>query len=158
MIVATIATESAGGDLNRDHVRCARREEPGYVSDVETPHKVSIGPMQLLISTAREALHDERLTAVDLMDAGRNIRAGTSYIAQEARITKLGPPLVAAAYNAGGLYTEDMPGNRWRLRCFPVGTGAYINRFVLWFNDCMRLPDAVAKAGVAPSYVRITLH
>jgi Transglycosylase SLT domain len=49
LIVATIATESGG---KADAVRL----EPGYRSDEDTPHKVSPGLMQTLISTAREAM------------------------------------------------------------------------------------------------------
>jgi hypothetical protein len=30
----------------------------------------------------------------------------------------------------------------WLLRCYPAGTGAYIDRFVAWFNDVMRLATA----------------
>src|SRR5690349_17411511 len=47
LIVATICTESGG---RSDAVRL----EPGYISDAKTPHKVSPGLMQTLISTARE--------------------------------------------------------------------------------------------------------
>lgn len=46
LIVATICTESGG---RADAVRL----EPGYKSDESTPHKVSPGLMQTLISTAR---------------------------------------------------------------------------------------------------------
>jgi hypothetical protein len=70
--------------------------EPGYTSDEATPHRVSIGLTQTLISTAREAMG---------MSFGRDwllvpanaITAGTTYIAGQARQTSLDPPLVAAA-------------------------------------------------------------
>src|SRR3954453_3004322 len=95
LIVATICTESSG---RADAVRL----EPGYVSDEQTPNRVSPGLMQTLISTAREALQ----MSVDrpwLLDPGNAIEAGTTYIAGQARETALAPPLVAAAYNAGRL-------------------------------------------------------
>lgn len=150
LIVATIATESGGQVL----MRTARREEPGWISDEETPNRVSIGPMQTLLSTAREALKEPHLTSSDLLIPERSIRAGTAYIAQQVKKTSFSPPLVAAAYNAGGLYPEVATTNRWRLRCYPLGTGTHIDRFVCWFNDTMRLPDAVGLADDAPSFAR----
>ena len=129
LILATICTESGGKE---DAVRL----EPGYVSDEKTPGKVSVGLMQTLISTAREALQatvDRSWLAI-----GRNsIEAGTAYIARQARITRLDPPLVAAAYNAGGLYHQTGSGNRWKLRQYPIGTGAHCDRFVRFFNDAV---------------------
>ena len=50
LIIATICTES-GGNLN-----IKARKEPGYISDEETPHRISPGIMQTLISTARAAV------------------------------------------------------------------------------------------------------
>lgn len=127
LIVATIATESGG---NPDAIRL----EPGYTSDVRTPGRVSVGLMQTLISTAREALQ----MSVDrewLRVPGNAIEAGTAYIAKQARLTKLDPPLVACAYNAGGLYPQNGTGNRWKLRQYPLGTGKHADRFVSFFND-----------------------
>jgi hypothetical protein len=137
LIVATIATESAG---RADAVR----EEPGYRDDDETPHRISVGLMQTLISTAREALQlscDRRW----LLEPANSIEAGTAYIARQARLTQLDPPLVAAAYNAGRIAEQRSSQNRWRLRQYPIGTGRHCDRFVRFYND------AIAVLGPAPA-------
>lgn len=129
LIVATIATESGG---RPDAVRL----EPGYRSDDETPHKVSPGLMQTLISTAREALQLSCGRSW-LLEPANSIEAGTAYIARQARLTELDPPLVAAAYNAGRLAEQTAAANRWRLRQYPIGTSAHCDRFVRFFNDAV---------------------
>jgi transglycosylase-like protein with SLT domain len=147
LIVATIATESGG---KADAVRL----EPGYRSDAETPHKVSPGLMQTLISTAREAM---RLSCdrAWLLEPANSIEAGTAYIARQGRLTSLDPPLVAAAYNAGRLAEQTSEQNRWRLRQYPIGTGKHCDRFVRFFNDAVAVlathavPPAVGHAAVA---------
>lgn len=129
LIVATICTESGG---RADSVRL----EPGYKSDESTPHKVSPGLMQTLISTAREAL--QMSFDRDWLLVGANsIEAGTAYIAKQAKFTKLDPPLVAAAYNAGRLAYQSGGRNRWKLRQYPLGTGEHCDRFVRFFNDAV---------------------
>jgi soluble lytic murein transglycosylase-like protein len=129
LVVATICTESRG---NANAVR----EEPGYVDDESTPHKISPGLMQTLISTAREALG----ASVDreyLLDPANSIRAGMAYIAKQARKTQLDPVLVAAAYNSGGLHHQTGSQNRWKLRQYPIGTSAHCDRFVEFYNDAV---------------------
>lgn len=134
LIIATICTES-GGNLN-----IQAREEPGYVSDEETPNKVSPGIMQTLISTARNTLGaGSEVDRAWLEQPENSIQAGTSYIASQWNITRFDPPKVACAYNAGNLYYNDSPNNRWKMRQYPIGTDAHANRFVLWFNDCFRV-------------------
>jgi Transglycosylase SLT domain len=130
LIVATICTESRGNPK-------ALRLEPGFVSDEKTPHRVSPGLMQTLISTARMSLRKDRLSRADLFDPGTSIRAGTAYIAQQRTKTNFDPPLVAAAYNAGGLYANTGVKNRWKLRQYPIGTGAHCDRFVKFYNDAV---------------------
>jgi soluble lytic murein transglycosylase-like protein len=98
--------------------------------------------MQTLVSTARQALGRRELTGEDLLDPALSIQAGTAYIAQQRFSTRFDPPLVAAAYNAGSLRRDDSPSNRWKLLCFPVGTGQYVDRYVAWFGDCMRVSAA----------------
>ncbi len=145
LILATIATESRGNPA-------AERSEPGFVSYEETPHRVSIGLMQTLISTAREALGDSALGPENLRDPATAILAGTAYIASQKRVTKFDPPKVACAYNAGGLYHQQGVNNRWKMRQFPIGTGAHADRFVAWFNDCFMVfgdPDDLPE----PSFV-----
>lgn len=129
LIIATICTESSGRAN-------AVRLEPGYKSDEETPNKVSPGLMQTLISTARGTLK-KQVDRAWLLQAGNSIEAGTAYISQQARLTQLDPPLVAAAYNAGGLYHQTSQKNRWRLRQYPIGTAEHCDRFVRFFNDAV---------------------
>lgn len=132
LIVATIATESGGKAK-------AIRKEPGYKSDSATPHRISTGLMQTLISTAREALHNPKITRAWLMQPLNSILAGTAYIAQQKGKTNFDPPKVAAAYNAGGVYHQKGAGNRWKMRQYPIGTGKHCDRFVAWFNDCIAM-------------------
>ena len=136
LIVAAICTETRGaaGEI---------REERGYLSDEATPEKVSAGLMQTLISTAREALAGE--VAADevgrrwLLAPDNSIRAGTAYIARQKPMTGFDPPKVACAYNAGGVYPESGPGNRWKMRQHPIGKSTHADRFVKWFNDFFSL-------------------
>ncbi|MEU1202147.1 transglycosylase SLT domain-containing protein [Streptomyces sp. NPDC005813] len=129
LVVATICTESGG---RADAVRL----EPGYVSDEQTPHKVSPGLMQTLISTAREALQ----MTVDrawLLDGAHSIEAGCAYLARQSAKTSYDPPLVAAAYNSGGIHHQTGSQNRWKLRQFPIGTGEHCDRFARFYNDAV---------------------
>ena len=129
LIIATICTESGG---NPDAVRL----EPGYRTDEETPHRVSVGLTQTLISTAREAMAMS-LDREWLRRPRNAVDAGTAYIARQARVTRLDPPLVAAAYNAGRLAHNPSDRNRWRLRQYPIGTGKHCDRFVAFYNDAV---------------------
>lgn len=131
LIVATICTETGG---KPDAVRT----EPGYVSDAATPHRVSPGIMQTLISTAREALGDDAIDRAWLLEADNAIQAGTAYIARQKSRTGFDPPKVACAYNAGGVYKNDGEDNRWKMRQYPIGSSKHADRFVAWFNDCFR--------------------
>jgi soluble lytic murein transglycosylase-like protein len=130
LVVATICVESSGN-------AAARREEPGFTSEAMTPSRVSVGLMQTLLTTARQALQRPTLTADELLQPEVSIAAGTAYIALKQSVTRYDPPLVAAAYNAGGLYVDDSPANPWRLRCYPIGTGDYIDKFVAWYGDAL---------------------
>lgn len=158
LIVAVMCTESGQtGQTHSQQMSDAYREEPGYLSDNATPGRVSAGCMQTLLATARSVLGRPALFADELFEPACSIDAGVGYIAQEvaragALSTAYDPPLVAAVYNAGGLYLDGTAANRWRLRCYPLGTGGYIDDFVRWFNDAMSL--GVVPAGVAPSFAR----
>jgi len=137
LIIATACTETRG-----DPERV--RREPGYISDEETPHRISPGLMQTLISTARDALSGEIDDIVDrawLLVPSNSIRAGTAYISQQRAATNYDPPKVACAYNAGSVIRNDSPGNRWKMRQFPIGTSEHADRFVKWFNDGFRFFD-----------------
>ncbi|MDR6952509.1 soluble lytic murein transglycosylase-like protein [Ancylobacter sp. 3268] len=140
LIVATIATESSGNPN-------ARRAEP-QINDE------SVGLMQTLVGTARDATGRTGLRADDLLDPALSIDAGTAYIAKQRSSTQLDPPRVSAAYNAGSLKRDDAAANRWKLHCFPRGTGQHIDRFVAWFNDAMRVSgdEDWGKVGDCPSF------
>ncbi len=140
LIVATICAESGG---KADAIRL----EPGYVSDEETPSRVSAGLMQTLVSTAREALQTSVARAW-LLVPRNSIRAGTAYIAGQREQTKLDPPLAAAAYNAGSLRHDASPSNRWKLVQYPIGTSTYCDRFVRFFNDAVLV---LASHAIRPS-------
>lgn len=140
LILATICTETHGKPG-------AIREEPGYVSDEETPHKVSPGIMQTLISTARIALKDNSIDRNWLLQAQNSIEAGTAYIARQKKVSQFDPPKVACAYNAGGIYHNKSDRNRWKMRQYPIGSPEHADRFVKWFNDCFRF---FAQSGIQP--------
>ncbi len=107
--------------------------------------------MQTLISTAREALAGE--VAADeigrrwLLAPDNSIRAGTAYIASQKPVTGFDPPKVACAYNAGGVYPESGPGNRWKMRQYPIGKSTHADRFVKWLNDFFSL-TASSEIGI----------
>ena len=130
LIIATIATESSGKTASR-------REEPGFISDKVTPHRISVGLMQTLISTARATLHNDKIDAEWLKNGSNSIKAGTSYIAEQFPITSFDPPKVACAYNSGGVYQNRGKKNRWKMRQYPIGTSKHCDRFVKWFNDAL---------------------
>lgn len=132
LIVATICTESSGDAR-------ALRTEPGYQGDDRTPQKISVGLMQTLISTARDTLGDAAIDRSWLLVPGNAIRAGTAYIASQFKVTDFDPPKVACAYNAGSVYYDASPKNRWKMRQYPIGTSEHADRFVKWFNDCVRM-------------------
>lgn len=112
LLLATACTESGGRAE-------AVREEPGFVSDRETPHRVSPGLMQTLISTAREVLGDPTLDRARLLEPAVSLAAGAALIRRQAISGKLptgfDPPLVAIAYNAGSLRVAEAPENPWGL-------------------------------------------
>lgn len=146
LIVATVAVESGG---NPDAVR----REPAWVSDDQTPDQISVGLMQTLISTARRSLQDPTVNADRLKDAKTSITAGTTYIASQFSQTGFDPPKVGCAYNAGGLYYNSSPGNPWRMRQFPLGTGIYATHMVAFFNDCFSLiRGGKIRTGAGPSF------
>ena len=97
--------------------------------------------MQTLISTARAAVGDDAIDRSWLLEPANSIQAGTAYIASQWKVTSFDPPKVACAYNAGGVYYNDGVNNRWKMRQYPIGTGKHADRFVQWFNDCMRYFD-----------------
>jgi soluble lytic murein transglycosylase-like protein len=125
LVVATIATESRGNPN-------ARRSEPRIRDE-------SVGLMQTLVATAQGALGRQGLKGDDLLDPVLSIEAGTAYIAQQRGASHFDPPLVAATYNAGSIRRDNGDANRWKLLCFPTGTGRHVDSYVEWFSDYMRV-------------------
>jgi hypothetical protein len=94
-----------------------------------------------------------RITAATLADPAQSILAGASFIAAQAGRTRLDPPVVACAYNAGGVYEQRGAANHWRMRQYPIGTPNHADRFIAFFNQALRLvTDDPARAGDAPSF------
>ena len=113
LVVATTAVESRG--------------DPSAVRG-EPDGRQSVGLMQTLTGTAAEMMGGT-VEAPQLLGPAFSIEAGTRYIARQRQRTGYEPPLVAAAYNSGGLYQSDA--NPWRLR----STGDHISRLCQFFGD-----------------------
>lgn len=140
LLLATALTESGGN-------AAAIREEPGFTSDAETPHRVSPGLMQTLISTAREVLGDATLDRARLLDPVTSIAAGAAMIRRQATggrtPTGFDPPLVAIAYNAGSLRPSRDATDPWGLVQTRRGSGAWhADSFCAFLGDALALPDA----------------
>ena len=136
LLLQIIATENgpAAVDENQLHV-LPPRKEPGYVDDEATPHRISVGPTHILISTARAAMGEASIDRRWLLEPRNNIRAAATYVASHRAETGFDPILVGAAYNAGGIY-EAVPGrsrwgNRWHLRTY----GNHLDRAAAWYGD-----------------------
>jgi hypothetical protein len=143
LLIACSLTESLNDNPKtpqHENETCCR-EEPGFVSDSKTPHRVSAGLCQLLISTARSAMKDENIDRAWLFNPVNSINACAAYmkILADTKGTGFDPIYSACAYNAGGLYEQSGPKNRWKLRQYPIGTGNHANRFAEYFNAAMIL-------------------
>jgi hypothetical protein len=148
LLLATALTESGGN-------AAAVREEPGFTSDAQTPHRVSPGLMQTLISTAREVLGDPTLDRARLLDPATSIAAGAAMIRRQTMggrmPTGFDPPLVAIAYNAGSLRPSRDATDPWGLVQTRRGSGAWhADSFSAFFGDALALPDAPDAA--TPSF------
>lgn len=128
------------------------RTEPGYVSDDATPHRVSVGPCHLLLSTARDTLRRPDLTRAELADLGLNLTCAARYIRFLDRRWNHGmdPVLVGAAYNAGGLYDASDPSSRfhnpWHLRSW----GTHLDRIAAWYGDALAVLGAAREPETEP--------
>lgn len=135
IVAAMIPVESDRADDNRFDPQSLRKE-PGYISDRDTPHLVSPGVMQTLISTARDTAARHGIvdpSEVDrelLFDPFYSIMIGTAYLADLSARYGPDPVLMCAAYNAGGVYRSRK--NEWRIRAY---SGSRIDWYVKWFND-----------------------
>ena len=110
----------------------------GYVSDRETPDRISVGLGAILIGTAQFMLKNPSIDRAWLQNPANNIRMVGLYLHRQYRLTGFDPPKVAAAYNAGGLYRQNGRKNRWKLRNHPLGHSVYIDLFVAVFDASMR--------------------
>lgn len=151
LIVMTIATETAfARRWDFTGPRTFRWEPHVEVKDVEPPTlgDYSAGPMQCLATTARDVIKRMRLpydafavapyyalkpdpapATHPLYEAAENVTIGVAEIASRLARTGLDPILVAAAYNAGGLYRSTQ--NVWHLRSH----GDHLDRASKWYGD-----------------------
>ncbi len=141
LLLATALTESAG---RADAVR----EEPGFVSDAATPHRVSAGLMQTTVAAARDALADPALERARLLDPAISAMAGATLLHRQAtggsHPTRFDPPLAAIAHDAGGMRpTNDNP---WGLVQTRRGEGWHADAFCAFLGDV----HALFTAGEAP--------
>ncbi len=138
------------------------------------PAHVSPGMIQTLISTARSTLAPEFTAAAvdatvttewllgtyDPQAPSNSIRAGAAYVRQlvNSRGTLMDPPLVSAAYNAGGVYNDsDDPTNRWRMNQFE-NRGAHTSRVVAYLNEAVEVFRGLADPVNDNLHVRDALH
>jgi peptidoglycan L-alanyl-D-glutamate endopeptidase CwlK len=152
LIAMTIATET-GFAKNADFTgpKTFRWEPAVKVGDVPVPTfgDYSPGPMQTLATTARDVIRRMGLPYPDpfaiapyielqpslapathpLYAADPNIDIGTAEIKTRWTKTVDDPILVAAAYNAGGLYRTDR--NAWHLRSH----ADHLDRASKWYGD-----------------------
>ena len=108
----------------------------------------SAGPMQVMSDTARwmndvydlgyDPAKDLKFfknkpskvpTDLGLYDSEINIDVGTAYLKHQMGTTNGNPLIVAAAYNAGGIYPSSE--NRWRIKSY----GNHIDRAAEWYGD-----------------------
>jgi peptidoglycan L-alanyl-D-glutamate endopeptidase CwlK len=158
ILLMTIATEAAAyKDDEFTGPRTFRWEAHVWNRDVNPPVQgdYSAGPMQTLASTARWVIDAQHLPyhkfqvapvfAVrpspppanhPLYDPATNIEIGAAEIRQRVGTTGRDPILVAAAFNAGGIYEDH--GNPWHMRTY----GNHLDRAAQWFGDAC----AVLKA------------
>lgn len=151
LILMTIATETAfARNTGFTGPRTFRWEPNVKVGDVGAPDRgdYSAGPMQTLASTAREVIKKLHLPydpfAIaphyadqpvppprdnPLYDPKANIDIGTAEIKWRLDKTGSDPILVAASYNAGGVYPET--NNPWHIRC----CGDHLDRAAQWYGD-----------------------
>lgn len=114
----------------------SRRHEPGYVSDEQTPRRVSVGLAQTLISTAREVAErldlwpGEHVDAAMLEIPSRSIELGAGYLRLlAAQYGTDDPLLLQAGYNAGRIRRGDDPFHLY------VFDNARSMRFARYLND-----------------------
>ena len=140
LMIAIIVEESSG----RPKVS---HREPGYVSDAKTPDKVTLGLTGVLLGTARKVMKNPRIDRGWVYQPANAIEVAARYVAEQYSITGYDVPKVAAAYNAGALYYNGSPKNRWKMLTHPKGSSEYIDNFVTSFN----MATAYLADGRAPA-------
>lgn len=124
VIFGIAAVEATRRRNNKKHLDArSLRLEPGWVSDEETPHRVSPGLMQTLISTAQEVNRKHKvfleagkpkaITRHDLFEPEASLMLGTAFLSDLIARHRLKPPAAGApsddpvflcvAYNAGSV-------------------------------------------------------
>lgn len=135
LLLMTIATEGALSYRDGKLSYPPLRQEPGYVSDEGTPHRISFGPMHVLLSTYRSVMKTPKADRQDAMRLSHNLMAGALFMRSGLSTTGLDPILVAARYNAGSLVPADSRTsryyNRWHLRSY----GNHLDRAARWYGD-----------------------
>lgn len=112
------------------------REEPGFESDEETPHKVSPGLMQTLISTARrmadkyDLVDSKKVDREFLFEAEHSILLGMAYCKDRIEVYGPDPILICGAYNAGSVRETD--DSEWRIETY---SPTRMDKYARYFND-----------------------
>lgn len=119
-LIACALTQSQGNPARKFVWR-----DPGYVGDSSTPDRISTGVCRMLVSTAQFFMKDPAIDHFWLLDLGNALRACGAYVRHNHATLKTGwdPVLVACAFNAGGLYEDQSPGNVWRLKQYSMLLG-----------------------------------
>ncbi|WP_306113978.1 MULTISPECIES: transglycosylase SLT domain-containing protein [unclassified Roseovarius] len=167
LIVMTIAAETGAYRQNGFTGPRTFRWEQGFAvgstgdSTLDGREKgdYSAGPMQVMSDTARWTNNKYNLgydnaavfpffknrpsrapDTLGLYDGDIAIDVGTAYIRHNMSKTGNNPLLVAAAYNAGGIYPSSK--NHWRIRSY----GNHIDRAAEWYGDACAVLNEVQGA------------
>jgi hypothetical protein len=141
MIIAMIPIEARRTKDGR-YDPLSLRKEPGYTSDAATPHRISPGLMQTLITTARAMARQYKLmdpglvTRELLLDPFYSILLGTAYMHHQMQRYGPDPILITSGYNAGSVRKTSR--NPWHLIAYGP---TRIDRYAAWFNDFIYAVD-----------------
>jgi hypothetical protein len=131
-----------GGGMRWNTRSC--REEPGFISDSETPHRVSPGPMQTLISTA-EAMRVKYFPAwaeiqerEQLFDQRRSFMLGAAYMQHQRERYGDHPVMLCGGYNAGRAKRSDE--SEFGVKTY---SPTRVIKFLAWINDYAAVLDEV---------------
>lgn len=169
LILMTIGTETAHARRDGFTGPLTFRWEPHVpVNDVAPPDRgdYSAGPMQTLATTARWVIGRQAALGYEPFSAAPHIRRepssppartplynpalsidiGCGAIVERWRKSADDPILVAACYNAGGLYPSDA--NRWGLRSY----GNHLDRAAAFYGDACAVLETL-RGGARRSMV-----